>query len=200
MKGTILKWAHLLTKLEFWQEALAVFECLGPAVPILLAMVESFIPALPLVAIVTLNVAAHGTVLGFLYSWIGSATGSVLVFLFWRHIVKRRFWRIAARSQKLQKAEAWVNNFDRTALFLLATMPFTPSSFLNLAFGISDFDERRYIYTIVAAKSIMIALLALFGQSLVYALEQPLFLVLALAVLGGLYGLSKVICKKNHLE
>lgn len=199
MKGTIIKWAHLLMTLEFWENALAGFECLGPAVPILLAMIESFIPALPLVAIVTLNVAAHGTVLGFLYSWIGSATGSVLMFLFWRHVVKRFFWRIAVRSQKLQKAEQWVNEFDRTALFLLAILPFTPSSFLNLAFGISDFDARKYIYTIVAAKSVMIALLALFGQSVVYALRQPLYLVLSIAVLGGLYWLSKKICKKNHL-
>lgn len=199
MKGTIIKWAHLLMTLEFWENALAGFECLGPAVPILLAMIESFIPALPLVAIVTLNVAAHGTVLGFLYSWIGSATGSVLMFLFWRHVVKRFFWRIAVRSQKLQKAEQWVNEFDRTALFLLAILPFTPSSFLNLAFGISDFDARKYIYTIVAAKSVMIALLALFGQSVVYALQQPLYLVLSIAVLGGLYWLSKKICKKNHL-
>lgn len=199
MKGTMIRWARQLMTLEFWEEALAVFECMGPAVPILLAMIESFIPALPLVAIVTLNVAAHGTVLGFLYSWIGSAAGSVLMFLFWRHVVKRYFWRLASRSEKLHRAEVWVNNFDRAALFLLATMPFTPSSFLNLAFGISDFDERRYIYTIVAAKSIMIALLALFGQSLVYALKQPLFLLLSIAVLGGLYWLSKIICKKNHL-
>lgn len=199
MKETILRWAHLVMTLEFWEQALAVFECLGPAVPILLAMIESFIPALPLVAIVTLNVAAHGTVLGFLYSWLGSASGCVLVFLFWRRIVKRHFWRLAQRSKKLQKAQAWVNDFDRTALFLLAAMPFTPSSFLNLAFGISDFGERRYIGTIVAAKAVMIALLALFGQSLVYALEQPLFLLLAAAVLGGLYWLSRKICRRNDL-
>lgn len=199
MKGTIIKWARLIMTLEFWEEALAVFEGLGPAVPILLAMIESFIPALPLVAIVTLNVAAHGTILGFLYSWVGSAAGCVLMFLFWRCIVKRFFWRVAARSQKLQKAERWVNEFDRTALFLLAILPFTPSSFLNLAFGISDFDERKYICTIVAAKAVMIALLALFGQSLVYALEQPLYFVLAVAVLGGLYWISRKICKKNNL-
>lgn len=68
-------WFHQLGQLEFWEGLLAGFENLGPLVPILLAAVESFFPPLPLVAIVALNVAAHGGVLGFLYSWLGVAAG-----------------------------------------------------------------------------------------------------------------------------
>ena len=58
-------WFHQLGQLEFWEGLLAGFEDLGPLVPILLAAVESFFPPLPLVAIVALNVAAHGGVLAF---------------------------------------------------------------------------------------------------------------------------------------
>lgn len=68
-------WFHQLGQLEFWEGLLTGFEDLGPLVPILLAAVESFFPPLPLVAIVALNVAAHGGVLGFLYSWMGVAAG-----------------------------------------------------------------------------------------------------------------------------
>jgi uncharacterized membrane protein YdjX (TVP38/TMEM64 family) len=199
MADTIMAWWQQLQTLEFWEAALAGFEGLGPALPILLAMVESFVPALPLVAIVTLNVAAHGAVQGFLYSWLGTALGSTLVFLFWRRVVKRFFWRVARRGKYLQKAERWVSRFDRRALFVLVMLPFTPSAFVNLAFGISEFDERQYLATITGAKFVMIALLAMFGQSLVYALEEPQFLALAAAVLVGLYWLSKKFCKKNHL-
>jgi hypothetical protein len=39
----------------------------------------------------------------------------------------------------------------------------------------------------------------MFGQSLVYALEEPQFLLLAAVTLGVLYWLSKKFCKKNHL-
>ena len=53
-------WFHQLGQLEFWEGLLTGFEDLGPLVPILLAAVESFFPPLPLVAIVALNVAAHG--------------------------------------------------------------------------------------------------------------------------------------------
>ena len=72
-------WFHQLGQLEFWEGLLTGFEDLGPLVPILLAAVESFFPPLPLVAIVALNVAAHGGVLGFLYSWAGVALGGVIM-------------------------------------------------------------------------------------------------------------------------
>ena len=69
-----------LGTLEFWETLLDSFGNLGPIAPIMLAMVESFFPPLPLIAIVALNVAAHGGILGFLYSWAGVALVSGLLF------------------------------------------------------------------------------------------------------------------------
>ena len=47
-----------ISSLEFWLELLNSFKHLGPLAPILLTALESFIPPLPLVAIVLVNVAA----------------------------------------------------------------------------------------------------------------------------------------------
>ena len=69
MQTALMDWVHQLGTLEYWEALLAGFEGLGPLVPILLAMVESFFPPLPLIAIVALNVAAHGGLLGFLILW-----------------------------------------------------------------------------------------------------------------------------------
>ena len=60
MQTVLIGWLHQLGTLEFWEALLDSFEGLGPLAPILLAMVESFFPPLPLIAIVALNVAAHG--------------------------------------------------------------------------------------------------------------------------------------------
>ena len=109
---------------QFWQP--------WPHCPIMLAMVESFFPPLPLIAIVALNVAAHGGILGFLYSWAGVALGGSIMFLFWRRVVKCFFWKFASRSPKLEKAQQWVNRFDTSSLFMLALLPFAPSSFMHL--------------------------------------------------------------------
>lgn len=200
MQGLIVTWVHQLGTLEFWKTLLAGFEDLGPVAPILLAMVESFFPPLPLIAIVALNVAAHGGIFGFLYSWIGVAVGGTLMFLFWRRIVRTFFWKFASRFPKLEKAQQWVNHFDTASLFMLAVLPFTPTAFMHLAFGISDMDERRYLITVLLGKGVMVGMMAVFGQSLVSSLKNPIYLILALLIWGGMYWVSKKFCKRHDLD
>lgn len=200
MAGIWLEELRQLGTLEFWNTLLEQFEGLGPVAPILLALVESFFPPLPLIAIVAINVAAHGGLLGFLYSWIGVALGGGIMFLFWRRVVKRFFWKYAHRFAMLQKAERWVNRFGTASLFMLAVLPFTPTAFLHLAFGISDFDERRYLLTLVGAKGIMVGMMAIFGQSVVSSLRDPFYLILAVVIWCAMYAISKWFCKKHHLD
>lgn len=200
MNGVMMTWLHQLSTLEFWETLLDSFGDLGPFAPITLAMVESFFPPLPLVAIVALNVAAHGGLLGFLYSWIGVALGGSIMFLLWRRVVKRYFWKIASRSPKLERAQQWVNRFDTSSLFMLTLLPFTPSSFMHLAFGISDFDEKRYLITMLLGKGVMMAMMAIFGQSLVSSMRNPVYLILAVVLWGGMYFVSKKFCKRHNLE
>ena len=188
-----------LGTLEFWETLLDSFGNLGPIAPITLAMVESFFPPLPLIAIVALNVAAHGGLFGFVYSWVGVMLGGTLMFLFWRRVLKQFFWKFASRSQKLEKAEQWVSRFDVSSLFMLSVLPFTPSSFMHFAFGISDFDEKRYLITMLLGKGVMVAMMALFGQSLVRSMKNPVYLVLAVVIWGAMYWGSKRFCKKHDL-
>ena len=190
MQTALMGWVHQLGTLEYWEALLVGFEGLGPLVPILLAMVESFFPPLPLIAIVALNVAAHGGLLGFLYSWAGVALGGIIMFL----------WKVASRSPKLEKAQQWVNRFDTSSLFMLSLLPFTPTSFMHFAFGMSDFDEKRYLRAVLLGKGLMVAMMAVFGQSLVSSLKNPVYLVLAVLLWGGMYWVSKRFCRKHHLE
>lgn len=199
MESTLINFVHQLGTLEFWQTLLDSFGDLGPLAPIFLAMVESFFPPLPLIAIVALNVAAHGGLFGFVYSWVGVMLGGTLMFLFWRRVLKQFFWKFASRSQKLEKAERWVSRFDVSSLFMLSVLPFTPSSFMHFAFGISDFDEKRYLITMLLGKGVMVAMMALFGQSLVRSMKNPVYLVLAVVIWGAMYWGSKRFCKKHDL-
>ena len=194
-----MEFLHQLGTLEFWETLLEGFGDLGPLAPITLAMVESFFPPLPLIAIVALNVAAHGGFLGFAYSWIGVLLGGTLMFLLWRRVVKRFFWKVASRSEKLEKAQRWVSRFDVASLFMLSVLPFTPTSFMHFAFGISDFDEKRYLITMLLGKGVMVAMMALFGQSLVSSLKNPVYLILAVILWGGMYWASKQFCKKHDI-
>lgn len=194
-----MEFLHQLGTLDFWRTLLDGFGALGPLAPIALAMVESFFPPLPLIAIVALNVAAHGGFLGFAYSWIGVLLGGTLMFLLWRRVVKRFFWKVASRSEKLEKAQRWVSRLDVASLFMLSVLPFTPTSFMHFAFGISDFDEKRYLITMLLGKGVMVAMMALFGQSIVSSLKNPVYLILAVVLWGGMYWASKQFCKKHDI-
>ena len=195
-----MEFLHQLGTLDFWKTLLDGFGDLGTLARIAMGMEESFFPPLPLIAIVALNVAAHGGFLGFAYSWIGVLLGGTLMFLFWRRVVKRFFWKLASRSEQLKKAQQWVSHVDTATLFMLAVLPFTPTSFLHLAFGISDFDEKRYLITMLLGKGVMVAMMAVFGQSLVSSMKNPLYLVLAVGLWAAMYAVSKRFCKRHHLD
>ncbi len=199
MPTQLITWCTQLADLTFWEGLLAQFQYLGAFAPIFLAALESLIPALPLVGIVLLNVAAHGFFWGLLYSWVGALVGSTIVFLFFRKVVRDRLSGLIARYKRLQRAQDWVAGFNPAALFVLAIMPFTPSSFLNVAFGISGFSARKYLCTLAASKLVMISLLSLFGQSFVAAFTQPWVIVLSLGLLAGLYVISKKLNQKYNL-
>ncbi len=199
MPTEFITWCTRLFDLTFWEGLLAQFQYLGAPAPIFLAALESLIPALPLVGIVLLNVAAHGFFWGLIYSWVGSLAGSTIVFLFFRNVVRDHLSGVIERHKHLKRAQDWVAGFNPAALFLLAIMPFTPSSFLNVAFGISGFSARKYLCTLAASKLVMISLLSLFGQSFVAAFTRPWVIFLSLGLLVGLYLVSKKINQKYNL-
>ncbi len=196
MKQQLIHFYNLLSSIDFWREVLDKFRSFGIFMPIFLAALESFIPPIPLVGIVALNVAAYGPFQGILYSWIGTCIGCTGVFFFWRKLLLRFMEKEAARHEKLRKAREWVDTMSAPALFLLAMMPFTPSAFLNFAFGVSDYHAGKYLRTIYGAKSVMIVLLGLLGESLVKTVENPLFLVFFAVAFILLYYFSKKADRK----
>ncbi len=181
-----------------WQAILDTYGDLSPLVPILVVSIESFIPMLPLTAIVAWNVAAYGFYLGAMYSWIGTCIGCTVSFLFWRAVLGHRMERYAMNHEKAMKARKFVKRIKPGTLFLILMLPFTPSSFMNFAFGVSVYSKRRYLFTLYCAKVAMITMLALIGQSLVLSLDEPLFIITAVAMIGILLYLSKSVFKLDE--
>ena len=84
-------------------------------------------------------------------------------------------------------------------MFLIAMMPFTPSFFLNFAFGISDYPTVRYLGVLFAAKALMIFFLAVLGKSAIEALEKPAFIILTVVLFAAMYYFSKKINDRYNL-
>ena len=189
-----------LLKIETWLELINQYKELGIIIPIFLAMIESFFPFLPLVAIVAININAHGIIFGFIYSYIGNVLGSIIVFLFFRTIIKPRFLDRFYHGKRLLRILNWVESQPPLFLFLITCLAFTPSAFINMSFGLSGYKKRQFILSIVSGKFIMLITLSTFGLSLSQIQERPYFIILSLILVLIAYYLSHHMKKKSGID
>ncbi|MBQ6595061.1 MAG: TVP38/TMEM64 family protein [Clostridia bacterium] len=195
MKETILR----VCTVENLQTLLLRFKDLGILAPILLTMLESVFPPLPLIGIVALNVLSHGAFKGALLSWIGTCVGCTLMYLFYRWLFRVFRGHAKKHHERLERARDWVRRLNVVTLFAIAMLPFTPSAFLNFAFGASDYPAVRYLPTIYLAKLLMIIMMAVFGKSLEKAMDDPLYIIFSIAFVAVLYLVSQFVSRRYHL-
>ena len=191
---------NAIFEIETWINLLNQYKDLGIIIPFLLTLIESFIPALPLIGIVTINIGAHGLFTGFFSSYFGNLIGSIIVFLFFRMIIKPRFLDKFYHGTRLLKILHWVENQNPFLLFMISCLAFTPSSFINMSFGLSGYKKRQFFISIALGKFIMILSLSLFGHSLVQAQSQPFFILLSLFIVVSISLLSKRINHRSKIN
>ena len=185
---------------NFWIKLFDAFAAFGPYPPILLAFVEAFFPMLPLVAIVALNVAGHGMIKGFLFSWIGSLLGAISVFSIFRYLRNKPLMMKFVKLKNIDRLLQWVKKQNVIFLFLLTIFPFTPSFLINISFGLANFGFKAFFITIIFSKALMIMGLALFGSSLITSLSQPVYFIISAVIFVLLYGLSVMINKISGFD
>ncbi|RZT23284.1 MULTISPECIES: TVP38/TMEM64 family protein [Fictibacillus] len=141
---------------------------------ILLPMLESFIPILPLFLFVAGNAAAYGFWLGFLYSWIGVCLGSAIVFLLVRRYGQKRFLNFLNRHTNTTRMLNWVERHGFGMLFLIYCFPFTPSALVNVVGGLSRINIKTFFLALALGKLVMIAIVSFIGYDFVDVLKSPL--------------------------
>ena len=181
--------------LEYWVAVLEAFRSTGYVMPVLLAALESVLPPLPLIAIVTLNVGTYGPLLGGFLSWIGTCFGCTVMFLVYRCLLREPMDWLSGKHERVRRAREWVGSVGTLTLFTVVILPFTPSAFVNFAFGVSDFPARKFFPVLYLGKLVMISALALFGESVVKAFEQPVFIVLSVLLVIAMYLLSRKVTR-----
>ncbi|PZE21715.1 TVP38/TMEM64 family protein [Paenibacillus xerothermodurans] len=160
------------------------YEGLGPLPGIFGAFLESFLPILPLIAIIVANVNAYGLWEGAVYSWFGVVGGATCVFLLVRKFGGRFRGFIESRYPKSNKFIHWVETHGFTPIFILACFPFTPSAFINIVAGISKLPTRVFLIATAMGKAVMILLVSIAGHDLGNLLEQPWKIVTIVVLLA----------------
>ncbi|MFC7063555.1 TVP38/TMEM64 family protein [Halobacillus seohaensis] len=177
-------------------DQLEQLERFGPLPGILLPLIEAFLPILPLVAFVLANAVVYGLFKGFLYSWIGAVTGSVLVFLLVRKLGQQRFFHFISRHKQVKRVMNWVEEHGFGPLFLLMCFPFSPSSIINVVSGLSNVSRQQFILAAVLGKSVMIFTIAYVGSSIASFAQNPVKSIVVGICILTFWIIGKLVEKK----
>lgn len=179
--------------LENIMELIQRYRSFGPIPGILLPMLEAFLPFLPLFIFVMANASAFGLWLGFLYSWLGSCVGALLLFLLIRRFGQRRIFAFLAKHPKVQKMMDWVDRHGFGPLFLLLCFPFTPSVVVNVVAGLSKISLYQYMLAVSIGKMVMIFTISFVGYDLRSLITQPYRTAIVFLVIFILWYVGKRI-------
>ena len=112
---------------------------------ILLPIIETFFPFLPLIFFVTINIIIFGFFEGYLYSYLGNITGSLLLFLLIRYIRRKKFENSFEKNSKFYNIRKKLKRNDFSFLFILFCFPFTPSFIITGIAAVSNFKLSHFM-------------------------------------------------------
>ena len=139
--------------------------------------VESYIPALPLIGIVTGNAMFFGFLNGMILSWIGSGLGTILLFLltkkFKDSIHMQRF-----KNEKINKVINWIYKQGFKVLFIAYCCPFVPGFLVTITSALSGKDIRNFAPAMLCGKFIMFLVVSYPASDVVGFIKNPIKIVL----------------------
>lgn len=185
----VREWLTLENILELIQK----YRSFGPVPGLLLPFLEAFLPFLPLVVFVLANASAFGLWFGFLFSWLGSVAGAMLVFFIFRKYGQKRMLRFLHKHEKVQKLMDWVDRHGFGPLFLMLCFPFTPSALVNVVAGLSKISPVQYGLAVLAGKMVMIFTISFVGYDIVSLIQKPIRTVIVLLIIVILWYAGKRI-------
>ncbi len=166
---------------------------------IILVLLESIIPALPLGVFITFNISAYGLFLGILISWIGTCMGCYLSYLFFRFL-SLNFFSKHLKQRKLITVIEGIKNITFSNLVVLISLPFTPAFLINIACGIVNMNKKKFVAAILIGKISIITFWGCVGKSLLESITDIKTIIIISIFILIAYLVSKLVSKKLKIE
>lgn len=116
--------------------------------------IESFLPMLPLIALVGANAFFFGLLGGLVISWISSGLGTTCLFLlisrFNNHKLINKF-----KNEKIEKGIGWIHKQGFKILFIAYSCPFIPGFLVTIACALCDRKLKDFAPAMLSGKFVM---------------------------------------------
>ena len=182
---------------SFVNNVTSTMSSLGIISGIVLIILESIIPVLPLGVFIALNVITFGEVVGFFISWISTIIGCMLAFYLSRKLGNRIFRKKknTKKRELIEKAQNKVGNMSLSNLVLILAVPFTPAFAVNIGAGLSNINPKKYLLALIIGKIPIVYFWGFIGKSLLESITDPYTIAQILGMLIIAYLVSKLVNK-----
>lgn len=187
------------------ENTIQILQNIGPISGVVLILLESIFPVLPLAVFIALNVTSFGYVFGFIISWISTCLGCLMSFYFFRHFFRGKLEKHLNRkkSKSIKQAKKVKKKIDKitlTNLVLIIALPFTPAFMINIAAGLSKISKEKFIIALLIGKLSIVYFWGYIGKSFIDSMMDITTIIKICLLLVGAYVLSKIVGKKMNLE
>ncbi len=172
----------------------------GPIAGILVIILESMIPILPLAIFIAFNILSFGPVLGFIISWFATVMGCMLSFWIMRKFFRDKFNKRFSEGKRIKKILRWVNKVKFPALVIIVALPFTPAFAINIAAGLSNISKRKFLMAMLIGKPFMVYFWAYIGSNIKDMITNPTILLEMVGLMAAAYGLSLLLNKRFKID
>ncbi|CAG9621739.1 TVP38/TMEM64 family protein [Sutcliffiella rhizosphaerae] len=148
-----------------------------------LMMIQNVLTLIPIVGIIVINIALFGFVYGYIWSVLTSVIAGALGFVVFR------YWFQSILTKKVPNV--YLNRLENNGFWFvlfLRMIPFIPSSFINLAGGVSSISLTAFFIATLIGNGIYLLLLSFVADGLLTAeIEGYILVALVLALIPSFY-------------
>lgn len=168
----------------------------------ILIMIESFIPVLPLSVFIALNTHTFGLLPGILMSWVSTCIGCYISYLIFYYVSNNIIYKYLSKKtrNKIDKAVDKFQNISLANLTVIITLPFTPAFLINILAGVSGMSKKKYIVALLIGKIFMVSFWGYIGKSFVESMTDISAIIVMSIMIIIAYALSKLIGKNANIE
>lgn len=168
----------------------------------LLIMIESFIPVLPLSVFIALNTHTFGLLPGIVMSWVSTCIGCYISYLIFYYVSNNIIYKYLSKKtrNKIDKAVDKFQNISLANLTVIITLPFTPAFLINILAGVSGMSKKKYIVALLIGKIFMVSFWGYIGKSFVESMTDISAIIVMSIMIITAYALSKLIGKNANIE
>ena len=175
-------------------------EFLAVILGMMIIIMESILPMLPLGVFIALNMILFGNIIGFFTSWLATCLGCVISFNLVRKLLSKKFKNKISKSDKVDNLMDKISKISLSKFVIITALPFTPAFLINIAAGLSKMDEKKFILGIFISKLFVVYFWGFIGTTFLESITDISVIIKLCIMMLIAYIISKLFMKKFDLD